>query len=194
MPAASIGGRYQPSAALAGPKEREGYSFVKGQPETFSLGSDEVQWLKEITNYSKLPYLHVNADHTRAYETNGCGAFVLNYRGAVSSPPMNGILGMAGSGSKKVPGIEIPKGTPLVWPGGGPAGIVAETFTQGGARRSAQPLTCLKVPFGTKLRTTGYLASTVTVCVKSSAVRRVQTAPPRPKGIRSADNSIEVLR
>ena len=192
IPAESVGSRYKPLEFGSAAEDREGFSLVNSDDAKFSFGGYPVEWRQEITDYAKSPYFRVAEDRTRSYESGGCGAFELAFNGHMFGTKGGG-YGTAESSQKKVDGIEIPKGTPLFWPSGASAGSVVEAFRQGGSRRSDSARTCLEVPLGTNLRTTGYLNESVTVCVESSAVRAVKTTPPMPKRIRSADNSIRIL-
>lgn len=192
VPKASIGDHYHP-ANQTSPRADGGFKMLNAHPKRFALGGAAVPWSQEITDYAKAPFLRLNPDHSRAYETGGCGHFELSFEGEVVPGPNGGLLGGIGGASKTVPGIEIPKGTALFWPGGGRAGSVLKRFQRADATASKGPLTCLKVPLGTNLKTTGYQEATVTVCVKSSAVRAVQTPAAMSKAFRSAGNSVEVL-
>lgn len=197
VPAELVARRYQPSATGKADTP-EGFSMVYVDDATFSLGREQVNWRQEVTNYAKSPLMVVNEERTRARETGGCGQFELAFTGQVrpldQSGGMLGVLGgVIGGEQQTVRGIEISEGTELFWPGGQRAGAVVKTFKQGGARASASARTCLEIPVGTNLKTTGYRNEQVTVCVESSDVIAIETTPPLPKDFRSADNSVRVV-
>ncbi|MFW6369021.1 MAG: hypothetical protein ACOC0J_00370, partial [Myxococcota bacterium] len=183
---------YEP-ALEADSHESEVFSAVRAVDTRFSLGGAPVSWSRRITDYADVPLFKVNEDRTRSFERTGCGTFELAFQGRIREPDEEGgILGVM-LADERVPGIEIAQGTPLYWPTGEPAGEVVRTFHQGGSTRGAGPRTCLRVPIGTDLRTTGFAGASVTVCVDSSTVRSVETRPPLPAELQSADNSVRIV-
>lgn len=178
-PKQSIALRYQP--AEAGVLIPEAFSTVQADKVQFSLGGEPVQWQQQVFDYAKTPYFRVNRERTRSFEASGCGAFELAFHGHVldDSDGMEDVMmGVIGS-QKRVPGIEIPAGTELMWPGGGRAGVMLKAFRKASATKADGGNTCLKVPVGTKLKAPGYRGDTLTVCVRSSAVHSVETSSTR---------------
>ncbi|HEY4181697.1 MAG TPA: hypothetical protein VGM90_32860 [Kofleriaceae bacterium] len=171
-----------------------GFETITSNDATLGLGGAAVPLHAPPWDYAAVPAFSVSADRSRMFERNGCGSYLLSFQGHSSagdgdSPDLLGVLASSGH----VPGIEIPVGTTLYWPDGSRAGVTSTAFVQGGSQPSTEARTCLAIPLGTELRTSGFRDARITVCVDSQAIRRVSAAPPAGPDVRSEDSRVKIV-
>ena len=178
VPAESIGLAYEPTPVEEASLTPNTSYQAKPASIRVSLGGDSVPWSQPVWSYAEEPIVRLTEeiDGKRHLVEERCGSFELAVEGAghFTPLPVGGVLGGMVSAGEPRPGGLVAAGTPLLWPDGTPAGLTVAELRRPELAPGSEPMTCIEVGVGRKLKTERFRGEMAQICVETSRIEAIE--------------------